>query len=162
MFTGEFTHSLIQNFADYIENYLEPYEELPVRIKKRTYHIVIEMLQNVYRHGQRGSNPADGPIGLFHFRITGTQLVITTANATSIATARKVKERIEALNALSQDNVRSAYTIQLTEGSLSEKGGAGLGLIDIARKCKNPLGVEIYETITDQTILLISVRMHLT
>ena len=41
---------------------------------------------------------------------------------------------IDNINKLNKDDLNALYKKQIREGSLSEKGGAGLGLIDIARK----------------------------
>ena len=45
-----------------------------------------------------------------------------------------MKKSIDNINSLNKDDLNALYKKQIREGTLSEKGGAGLGLIDIARK----------------------------
>jgi hypothetical protein len=48
-------------------------------------------------------------------------------------------ERIDELNGMDAMELKKAYKQTLREGSFSDKGGAGLGLIEIARKSSDKL-----------------------
>jgi len=54
-------------------------------------------------------------------------------------TMQLLTERLEDLNAMEPEELKAAYKQTLREGSFSEKGGAGLGLIEIARKSSEKL-----------------------
>jgi hypothetical protein len=45
-----------------------------------------------------------------------------------------LKGKLEEINAMTADEVKELYKSVLADGKLSEKGGGGLGMIDIARK----------------------------
>ena len=50
-----------------------------------------------------------------------------------------LESRLEKLNNSSPKDLKHLFLKQMIEGELNEKGGAGLGLIDIARKSGNKL-----------------------
>ncbi|NOQ26723.1 MAG: hypothetical protein GQ564_15290, partial [Bacteroidales bacterium] len=51
----------------------------------------------------------------------------------------ELTEMLDHINSLDRDGLKQLYKSQMKEGRLSEKGGAGLGFIDIARKTGNKL-----------------------
>ena len=46
----------------------------------------------------------------------------------------KLKKKIDEINAMTKEELKSYYLESLKNTELSEKGGAGLGMIDMARK----------------------------
>ena len=48
-----------------------------------------------------------------------------------------LKEKLDQINKLKPDEIRDRYKELMTQMEFSEKGGAGLGLLDIARKSAN-------------------------
>jgi hypothetical protein len=50
-----------------------------------------------------------------------------------------LSEKIDGLNGMDAMYLKKAYEQTLREGSFSDKGGAGLGLIEIARKSSDKL-----------------------
>jgi len=64
----------------------------------------------------------------------GDQYFIITGNHLKTERVMILKEKIDELNALSKDEIREKYREVLSNEGFSEKGGAGLGLIDIIRK----------------------------
>jgi hypothetical protein len=50
-----------------------------------------------------------------------------------------LKEKIDKINSLSKDELKDFYKFVLNNQTFSEKGGGGLGLIDMARKTGNKL-----------------------
>ena len=59
---------------------------------------------------------------------------VITANKILTEKIEGLKASIDNINGLNKEDLNALYKKQIREGSLSEKGGAGLGLIDIARK----------------------------
>jgi hypothetical protein len=50
-----------------------------------------------------------------------------------------LQSRIEDINSLSPEGLKERYKQVLNNGNISNKGGAGLGIIDIARKSGSKL-----------------------
>jgi hypothetical protein len=53
-----------------------------------------------------------------------------------------LREKIEKMNAMTPEQLRAYYQEMLSVAELSEKGGAGLGILDMARKSRMPLEYE--------------------
>lgn len=161
IYIGEITHPFLQAIADNIEICIEHHDWLQFKYKKRIYHICIELLQNIYRHGKNLEGTSRFPLGFFQFGLNEDLAIISTANITDTQTAKKVADRIEYLRPMTIDNLKSLHKMQLTEGSMSEKGGAGLGLIDIARKAGKPLEINSVELQDEMVVMQITVKVDL-
>jgi len=139
IYRGLFTQSITDSILSLTETNLDKEEESP-KIKKRVYAIMVECLQNVTRH--QGDDIENDPenLGLFVIQKQASKYFLTTGNLVENADIEKIEGLISKINSLEKDELKKYYKQVLTEGSLSEKGGAGLGLIDMARKSGNKLG----------------------
>ena len=59
---------------------------------------------------------------------------IITGNYLLTENADGLKDRIDRINGMTRDELKEYYKEVLNNGMMSEKGGGGLGMIDIARK----------------------------
>ena len=66
---------------------------------------------------------------------------VVTANLCVREVAESVQASVVRLNSLTLDQVRALHKVQLTGGEISERGGAGLGLMDVILRSGQPLGV---------------------
>src|SRR5882724_2821195 len=64
---------------------------------------------------------------------------IVTGNHMLNSNMEKLKNRIDEINAMTKEELKTHYLESLKSTELSAKGGAGLGMIDIARKSGNKL-----------------------
>ncbi len=115
----------------------------PMKRSRRVGHVLIEALQNVSRHGwvdAQGETP-------FFLTLEQTPLgfQIQTGNIVDFDMASELRERLAAVNGMSRDELRKAYVETLCEGELSERGGAGLGLLSMAKRSEGPLNYQFAE-----------------
>lgn len=138
IYKGVFTQEVTDTILSLTENKLEKQEESS-KLKKRVYNILVEALQNVTRHqaSEKKVNPQHD--SLFLIQKMNNRYVITTGNVAKNEIIPYLQSLIEKINTLSKDELKEYYKAVLEEGSISDKGGAGLGLIDIARKAGNKL-----------------------
>jgi hypothetical protein len=103
------------------------------KIVKITVHVLVEALQNVFHHGDpdESGNPKMMCLSL---SIEKIGIIFTIGNFIHSAKLQVVKDRIDQINALSKDELKTLSKLILSNQEFSEKGGGGLGLIDIARK----------------------------
>ena len=52
---------------------------------------------------------------------------------------RHLAERLSEINGMEEDTLRKTYIETLCNGELSDKGGAGLGLLSLAKKASGPI-----------------------
>lgn len=110
------------------------------RVMKRISSVMIEGLQNITKHGTNTSLVNDS------FLIVSKSedhFTLTTGNILLTADGEVVEDKINSLNSLSPEELRKLYIETLCNDDFSYKGGAGLGLITIAKKSKHPIRVEL-------------------
>lgn len=138
IYKGVFTQEVTDTILSLTEHKLVKQEESS-KIKKRVYNILVEALQNVTRHQATDETHNPEHDSLFLIQKMNNRYVITTGNIAQNKNIPQIQQLIEKINTLSKEELKEYYKTVLEEGTLSEKGGAGLGLIDIARKSGNKL-----------------------
>jgi len=104
--------------------------------QKRLFMFVLESLQNIAKHGDHVHH---GGMSLVTYSKTGDGYTITTANILESDHVANLRERLEQVNKLDIVETKNLYRKILNSSELSSKGGAGLGLIEMAAKTGNKL-----------------------
>ncbi len=138
IYRGRFTRDISDNILSLTENNLSNQEDSS-KMKKRVYLILVEGLQNITRHQDDTDNDSPYTYGMFVIQKTDDKYYITTGNLIYKQNINHIKELIDKINSLEKEELKLYYKKVLEEGTLSEKGGAGLGLIDMAKKSGNKL-----------------------
>ena len=109
------------------------------RQQKKVNNILIESLQNIHHHSKgQGDELASSEV-IFLVRKDDGGYRIVTGNRMLRADVPELISRIEKINSLSEEELRTYYQESLRTAQLSEKGGAGLGMIHMARQSGNKL-----------------------
>jgi hypothetical protein len=109
------------------------------KIEKRFFSVFLEILQNVRLHGVKDDqNRTFGSITIY--RDSGS-LYGKFSNLISKRDERSLILRYEELNSLDRTQLKQIYLNVMNDGSVSDKGGAGLGIIQAILKSKNPCKV---------------------
>ncbi|MCK5536351.1 MAG: SiaB family protein kinase [Bacteroidales bacterium] len=137
IYRGNFTQSIIKQILALTETNIEHTEE-STRVKKRIYLIMVEGLQNITRH-QDFVLETEETTAVFFMQKKGDLYFITTGNLIPNDKIENLEEQIKKVNSLEGDELKKYYREVLTHGRISEKGGAGLGLIEMARKSGSKL-----------------------
>jgi len=145
IFRGRFDQEITDNILLLTESNLNKDEESS-KMKKRVYSILVEGLQNITRHQDAAitEDEIDDSMsfGFFVIQKKNEKYFITTGNVIENSNIKIIQDLLDKINKLDKAELKLYYKQVLEEGSLSQKGGAGLGLIDMARKSGNKL---IYE-----------------
>jgi hypothetical protein len=104
--------------------------------RKRLFMFVLESLQNVSRHSNKSQH---ANMSLVVYSKTDTGYTVTTGNVIPTAGISDLKTRLEEINNLETNEIRNVYRKMLSNAEFSSKGGAGLGLIEMAKKTGNKL-----------------------
>ena len=104
---------------------------------KRMFSILVEGLQNIRLHGEKtidGHQTSFFAIdqGIDTYKIALGNLIYSKNN-------QNIETRINEINKMTREEVKSLYMEVLTNGIISNKGGAGLGFITMAMKSGNNL-----------------------
>lgn len=141
-FKGGITSDLLTSLLQAAENKLETVEVTP-RVKKKIFNILVECFQNVYHHLD---NPEDfediTQSAILMVGVEHNDFVIMTGNHIVNNKVQKLKDKIEMVNSMSEDELKALYREVLNNDEITDKGGAGLGIIDIARRSGEKLTFE--------------------
>ena len=106
---------------------------------KKLCGIALELLDNAQRYCTSGGVS-------FEWRIEGDLLVVRIKNNAAREDAERLMKTVEGINTMTTDEVAAAFREQLTNDHFGEKGGAGLGMLQIAKKTGSRLNASIEKT----------------
>jgi len=119
-------------------------EESP-KTKKKVFNVLVECLQNLYHHidlneeSDRNLERIEAKSALFMISKKDDNFVIQTGNYVDIDNAIDLESKLKQINGMDKEELKRYYQEVLNNGEMSDKGTAGLGMIDIARKSGNKL-----------------------
>ncbi|MCJ7820392.1 MAG: SiaB family protein kinase, partial [Bacteroidales bacterium] len=134
-YRGEVTSDNSVLLLTLLEREME-FSEFGLLGRKRLFMFVLENLQNITRHG---TSAGDEVMSLVAYTKTDDGYIVTTGNSISASDVPDLKRNLEKINHLEPDRIREAYRAMLQNSDMSSKGGAGLGLMEMARKTGNKL-----------------------
>lgn len=103
---------------------------------KKLLTLLIESLENVVRYNHE--IPSDGEIFIenppeLQIVFDGEYYILEISNIIYNADIPSLEEKISELNSFNKLKIKELYKATITDGKFSEKGGAGLGLIEMAK-----------------------------
>lgn len=134
--SGVFSQDLINSLAEGAEEIMISANEKRPLIR-RMFSILIEGLQNIRTHGER--DLAGIQHGLLVFAKGDGFYRMTLGNLIRNENRDSMESRLDELNSLSAEDLKSRYMTVLSNRILSNKGGAGLGFITIRIKSNSTL-----------------------
>ncbi|MBN1131490.1 MAG: SiaB family protein kinase [Bacteroidales bacterium] len=141
-YKGNISSELISNVLEVVESRMDNYSE-DSRIRKKVYNVLVESLQNLYHHiealPERMQNEYDEKFGILVVSKVKDRYRISTGNFVTGERVEILKNKIDKINSMTREELKDMYKFILNHQRLSEKGGGGLGLVDIARKTGNKL-----------------------
>jgi hypothetical protein len=141
VYLGEFHHQITKMFTSMAEDDLDRKDEERTIIR-RVYSVMVETLQNMARHSDELADKYNIGRGLFMIGKKEDSYYVITSNKVSNAKVKSLEKAILEVNSATREELKDMYKKQMTDGKISDKGGAGLGLIEIAKRTRNKL---IYE-----------------
>jgi hypothetical protein len=159
-YQGEITADLITNMLSTLEDKLEQKQE-DSKLKKKVYNVLVESLQNLYHHIDQPPEDInlDKNFAIFVVAITGSGYRISTGNFIKNDRVKMIKDRLDQINYLNREELKSLYKLILNNEEFSPKGGGGLGMIDIARKSGNKLDYEFMSHNQEYSFFSLSVAI---
>lgn len=156
VYEGEVTQEITKTFTSLTEKSLAKSEESN-QVQRKVFNVMVECLQNISKHAD--SLNEDG-----EYDRRGIVMVSKGADCYNIITGNVVKNEkipeltksLETVNSLDKEGLSDLYKKQIKEGKISEKGGAGLGLIDIAKKTGGKLSYQFKALSDDLSFFILT------
>ena len=159
-FKGEFSAELLTSILHIMESKMIELS-IPMQMKKRVFNVLVECFQNLYHHIDMA--PGDKPLdasknsALVMVKYIDQKIMVLTGNYIPKGSTNDLKRKLILVNELDEKELRELYQQRLLNNSVSQKGTAGLGIIDIARKSKNELGYEFIEVNDEYSFFCLSI-----
>ena len=113
------------------------------------FSILVEGLQNIRIHGERDED--GNQVSFLIVLQNEDNYKVTFGNLIKRENIDGIIERIESLNKMDNAEVKELYMEVLSNGIMSNKGGAGLGFITMSLKSKNQISY-ISEEVSDDLV----------
>ena len=159
VYQGDFTQETTKSILAMAERNIDSSGE-ESSIKRKVFNVMVESLQNIVKHsdelvdGETRSHAAIFLIGREANRYT-----IMSGNPIRKSNIPKLKETLEKINGLDKDGLKDLYKEIIKNTTISEKGGAGLGFVDMARKSGSKLEFEFPEMSSDYCFFSLKVNV---
>ena len=106
-----------------------------VALRKRLFNVLVEGLENMHRHID--ADLADSCCAFLVDKGDGYRLFL--GNALPVAAAALLVHRVSVLNEMDEVDLKEHFLKLLANDGRTDRGGAGLGLITMARKSAKPM-----------------------
>lgn len=143
-FTGHLSFSTIGRLLTLLKHRMVE-KGIKINIYKRILGVMIEALENIYKYSdQYQDNEIIYKKYLPTFILERDQQIykIKTTSPINNSDIPRLKEKIEMVNMKSEEELKALYRQTITDGHFTAKGGAGLGLIEMAKITNNTLGYQ--------------------
>ncbi|MDH4089517.1 MAG: SiaB family protein kinase [Cyclobacteriaceae bacterium] len=145
VYQGDFTQESTKSILSMAERNLDSSGE-ESSIKRKVFNVMAEALQNIVKYsdelidGQSRSHTA-----IFLIGKEANRYSIMSGNPVQKSRVERLKKTLEHINGLDKEGLKGLYKDIIRNTTISEKGGAGLGFVDMARKSGEKLEFEFPE-----------------
>ncbi|MBI4742394.1 MAG: hypothetical protein HY777_12785 [Betaproteobacteria bacterium] len=139
-FNGVFTATLIDEIGKALRNHMQDNKESPTAITD-VFSVYIEMTQNIRHYTLSRNLQNERAIATIVVSRSEEHYAVSAGNVIRAVDAETLAQRIEALNGLDKTGLKAVFKQQLRQPRENprQSNGAGLGLIDMARKAAEPM-----------------------
>lgn len=158
-FKGTVTSELLTSILQIMESRLDSTDDSP-KIKKKVFNVLVECLQNLYHHiDEADIDGLNAKSAIFMVGKMNDQYFIITGNFIQSENVNGLKEKLDTINAMDKEQLKDYYKAVLNNGTMSAKGGGGLGMIDIARKSGQKLEYNFKPVDQDNSFFSLNVKV---
>lgn len=133
VFRGNFSATIIESILDLAKTTFQEVGDT-VKIKAKIYYIMGESLQNIARHHSESFQKSPDKYSLFAIHRRNFKYYITTGNLIEAEEINSLKQKIDKINSMDKQDMNVYSQAVKGNDQLNEKGGAGMGLIEIAKR----------------------------
>ncbi|MCB9188533.1 MAG: hypothetical protein H6600_04605 [Flavobacteriales bacterium] len=133
-FHGEFNYKMVNTLLSDVKKELHKTSN-NITAAKKTYKVLVECLENIHKHSARKENEfKDNNEGIFILSKNDDGYKVAIGNSILDEEVSTLQVMLDEINSMDPDALKSRYREQIRNTEVSDKGGAGLGMIDIAIK----------------------------
>lgn len=158
-FQGVIDESITGKISELMDKHFDE-KNIPSERRKKFFLIMVECVQNVFHHQLKPEHEGQPfESGIIVSNDEKANYRIVSGNYIVNESVKALGEKIEKMNAMSPEQLRAFYQESLSVAELSEKGGAGLGILDMARKSKMPLEYEFVPIDDEYSFFILAISI---
>jgi hypothetical protein len=139
VYEGEFTQEITKSVLAMAERNMDSMGE-ESGIKRKVFNVMVECLQNIVKHSEDLNRVMEQKsTAIFMIGKQDSAYIITSGNPIKNEDVDHLRNKLDQINSLDKEGLKQLYKDIIKSTSLSDKGGAGLGFVDMARKSGSPL-----------------------
>jgi hypothetical protein len=162
-FQGAVSHDLVVGMAELIKKKFSQ-EYGKSNIVKKVFSIFVEMAQNIsfYSAERVYLDDQDSNVGAGIIVVTGEDKMytVTSGNLVEKAGTPKIIRHCQTINRMGKEELRRFYKEKIKSSRKEGRRGAGVGLIDIARKSGRPISYGVTPVDGTHSFLVLSVKIQ--
>lgn len=131
--------------------------KIPIGITKKVYSVATECLENIFKYADN-----DGTESLsFNVWSDDQYIYIDAENILKHVKIAKLEYNIDLVNSLDKIELKKLFKHKIQTRKISELGGAGLGLIIIARKIEGKISYKIKDVNAHYALFSFSAKISI-
>lgn len=141
-FSGRFSQGIIEELGDALKKYMEA-EDTPKNEIFNVFSVFIEQTQNIKNYAyskmnfKRSEEIANS--GIVTIGRANSGYFVWSGNLIENNDVDSLKEKLSLVNSLDKTELKKLYKEQLKKPQQPDTTGAGVGIIDMARKSASPI-----------------------
>lgn len=144
VYCGEFSQELNKTLLSFTERKFKT-ENVEDNTRRKIFNIMVEVLQNISKNKvDAGENTPDFE-ATFMLGTNKNDYILISSNLIRNDKIAPLRDRIDQVNSLDKEGLKNLYKEVRLNASFSDKAGAGIGIIDIARKSEKKLEYSFVE-----------------
>lgn len=136
VYEGDFTQETTKSILSMAERNLDSSGE-DSTTKRKVFNVMVEALQNIVKHSSEQGLQVGSLISksaIFMISKDDSRYCVMTGNPIAKANVARLTANLNDLNSKDKDGLKEMYKEIIKNTRISDKGGAGLGFVDMARK----------------------------
>lgn len=161
-FTGYLSSDTIDSLINQFKQENAKYG-INILIFKKLISVIIETLENIYKYSrslEKNNLLTNANYPIFNLELSDNQFIINAGNLILNSDINDIKRRIESIKGLDAEGLKNLYIDTIKNGRYSTQGGAGLGLIKIARVSENNIEYKFDKIDTNLSYYTLKIKIR--
>jgi len=152
-YNGSVSDELMVTLADILKSRMEGLDD--AKRSRTVFSVFMEGMQNLIWHGRTTQNAS----GMVCISQQNDEITIVCGNRIKRTDSVKLGEILEQLQAADKDTIRQLYREGMSRSNEHDGPGAGLGLLEIARRASHPISFAFIDVDTSHVDFFLAARI---
>lgn len=162
-FQGAISQNMLVGLGELLKDKVT-LESSNAKVVRKIFSIFIELAQNIARYSAEKLNlgEEEGSVGTGIIMVSHPDKVYTISSGNLISNSKidDIRKRCEIINNMDADQRKKYYKEQIKLPRREGTQGAGIGLIDMARKSGNTIEMQVSKVNKDVSFMVLSIGIE--